>query len=518
MRIVLDEVHSIFLSESYRPKMQSLLHLREAAVQKVFLTATLVPFHEKVLADRVGISLARTLVLRSPTARPNHRLQIVRVQKPQTPFTACAQLISLFLDAWNENPSIRGIVFVRSVKKLQEFSDSCAFPIRTFYGHMTEQEKDKHLSSWLSQETPEKWMISTTALLHGIDYPHVNAVIFLEPPFGLYDFVQGAGRAGRGGQEALVTVLYADVPPPLSGENEHGCRVEMEKVLTSPACRRLNISRVMDGKELPCSKVSNALLCDFCEGRPHPLIIESIGQPSTRAFHLMTPSGTLTTPPATPLQRDDSLDVFAPPSPTRPSATTVLNGLTAQANQNAREKHAKSVMALMERFAGCFTCRIQHEDHRPCHPECGNSGLSGCSVARHQIYTCTDFPHKNGWIDWKKRHFRWPTDVTRCYFCGLPNAVAGHHSNKDGTYPGKCRFSDSALAAAWHILNTPHLFEHLQNDLGFTPGPDAKAAFAVWATQYGSESEDLRLLTVFSWLCNQYYPLHKTTQPLPVLS
>jgi hypothetical protein len=42
--------------------------------------------------------------------------------------------------------------------------------------------------------------------------------------------------------------------------------------------------------------------------------------------------------------------------------------------------------------------------------------------------------------------------------------------------------------------------------MGFTPGVDAKADFGTWVSQYGSEREDMRLLSVFSWLCRQYYP------------
>jgi hypothetical protein len=64
------------------------------------------------------------------------------------------------------------------------------------------------------------------------------------------------------------------------------------------------------------------------------------------------------------------------------------------------------------------------------------------------------------------------------------------------------------VVAAWHILHTPRLFEKLQKELGFVPGKDAKATFATWLTKYGSDSEEIRLLTVFSWLCRQYYPNH----------
>ena len=505
-RVVLDEAHSVFLSESYRPKMQSLVHLRESPVQKILLTATLTPLHEKVLADRVGISLSGALVLRSPTARLNHRFQIARVSKPQTPLIAGVQLASLLLDSWNEDPDIRGIMFFRTVKKLHEFSDSCPFAFRTFHGKLTDSQKEQELKSWLSRESSAKWILSTTALLHGVDYHLVNAVVFIECPYGLYDFVQGAGRAGRNGQESLIAVLHSGIPPPLPEESQYGCRLEMEKVVADKACRRLGISAVMDDEKSSCSTLVNALPCDFCQGHLYPLVAEAIKHHQP----LPVSSNPLSTTPATPIRKDSdkSLSRSSKRFPPSPSATAVFDGLTVQAEEIPRIKHARSVKDLMERYAGCFTCRIKDEDHRPCHQTCETSGVSGCSVRPHNIYTCTDFPHKRGWIDWKRRYFRWPRDLRRCYFCGLPNLVAGQHmrsNSRDGSYPGMCKFSDSALSAAWHVLNTPHLFERLQVDLGFAPRADPKVEFALWVTDYESDLQDIRLLSVFSWLCDKFY-------------
>ena len=471
--------------------MQALVHLRQATAPKIFLTATLVPDHQQILADAVGISLTRTLVLRSPTARPNHRLQIVNVPRPHKPSSVGLRLASLLTETWSDDQTVRGIIFVRSLKKLNEVSTSPPFPVCTYHGQMSDQEKDMQLTSWLSDKYPAKWMVSTTALLHGVDYPRVDAVIFLESPFGLYDFVQGAGRAGRSGQESFVAVLYNRPPPVMPDENRYGCRTEMENVLSSPVCRRASISKVMDGDKTSCSEIPNSLMCDFCEGQVNPLITKAINDSPTSA----------------PIQDDTAGHNFTPRSPPKPPPTALLTGFAAQANAQSRKSHAESVKDLMERFSGCFVCRIQSEDHRPCHDQCGNSGISGCSVSPHRAYECTRFHYKTGWMDWKKCSFSWPRDVSRCFFCSFPNTVVDY-SHKSGAtkYPGICRFSDTAVAAAWHILHSPQLFGKLQKELGFVPGIDIKASFATWLTQYGSDSEDIQLLSVFSWLCRQYYP------------
>jgi len=501
-QITFDEAHSGFLSEQYRPTMHALVHIREATALRVFLTATLSPAHESVLADSVGISLSRTLTLRSPTARFNHRIQVVSVPRPDTPFSVGLRLASLLLGNWKEDPKVRGIIFVRSIEKLQDLSSSCPFEVCTYHGSMIEDQKELQLSWWVSDDHPAKWIISTTALIHGVDYPRVDAVIFLEMPFGLYDFVQGAGRGGRCGQEALIAILHNGVSPPLESESPYGFREELGKVLTLKTCRRATISTFMDGEVVSCSDLPRSLHCDFCDGKIYPLLQEALNTTACQPVTHIPVHTPLPTPP------NSSPGNISPIQPApEPNQARLLRGLTAQANAKSRKEHAQFTRGLMERYGGCFACRIASDEHLPCHQECGSSGFSGCSLNRHQPFTCTKFKHRMGWIDWRKNHIKWPKDTGRCHFCGLPHAVADRSHKPNGTtYPGMCWFSDAAIVAAWHILNTPDLFENLQMDMSFVPGSDPPAEFGCWLSEYGSASQEIRLLSVFSWLCRQYYP------------
>lgn len=79
-------------------------------------------------------------------------------------------------------------------------------------------------------------MVSTTTLVHGVDYPWVDAIIFLECPFGLYNFVQGAGWAGRSGQESFVTVLHNGVPSVPLGNSQYGCQAKMDQIIITALC------------------------------------------------------------------------------------------------------------------------------------------------------------------------------------------------------------------------------------------------------------------------------------------
>lgn len=481
--------------------MRSLSHLGMSAVPKILLTATLVPRHEQVLAEYLGVSMSpsESKVLRSSTARPNHFFQFAGVPSFNHASASARRLASLLLEGWNRDPdhSVRGIIFVKSVAKVLSLQVACPFPTSIYHGQMTDEEKDSQLSVWSSGEGQTRWIIATTALLHGVDYPRVDAVIFLENPYGLYDFVQGAGRAGRSGQRSLVAIIHeTPLPYPPVPPQEYQCDEEVRALIQSSACRRTAISQVMDTEVTSCAILAGSVRCDNCEGHLHPVITSAITNPPLAPVTPLPVLNTSTAP-----------SDFIPRSPPIPPPASLLRGKVAQQRYQARQEHAKKTRDLISRLSGCFVCRIFAPEHRPCHPSCGLSDISSCSYNPHIPYTCPTAAHRSGWIDWKKKLPRYPKDVKRCFFCGLPDSIltTGQHT-ADLPAGVKCRYSDTMICAAWHILNTPDLLRGVQTDLGFSPGPDLASSFGNWLISYGLESEDIRLFSVFSWLCKKYYP------------
>ena len=410
----MDEAHNAFLSDNYRLSMQALRHLELAAVPKIFLTATLLPEHEPVLADWLGITpRGRTLVLRSPTARANHSIQVAPTNPPsQDMFDVGLQLARLLLASWEQEPSVRGIIFVKSMLDLETFQHSADFPLCTYSGRMPDDEKERQLHAWLSNSSPltPKWIVATTALLHGVDYPRVDAVIFLGSPYGLYDFVQGAGRAGRSGQKSLIAVIY----PPSSLQkrvngNKYGCQEGVGKMLKSAVCRRVPISEFMDGDVITCATLPGSELCDVCGGGLHPIVQQAM-LTSTPTL----PSTTISTSTSATLAWNS--DQHAPPTATIPapgpkfhtrsppvvSPTALFSGKAAQAGYKSRNDHAVYTKDLISSLAGCFTCRIASRRHEPCHTVCANSGATSCSKVDHLPFSCTPFDHKSGWMDFRK--------------------------------------------------------------------------------------------------------------------
>ena len=479
--------------DEYRAGMESLCHLNQATCQKIVLSATVTPKHEGVLAKGLGISLSKSLILRSSTARPNHLIQVADVTRLRQPPTVSLGLASLLLARWAEDPSARGIIFVRSITKLNILSATAPFPSLAYAGPMTDQEKGQNMDRWLSDAHPAKWIFATTALLHGIDYPRVDAVIFMESPYSLYEFVQGSGRAGRGGQKSLIAIIHqSPLPNILPTSLEHRTEQEMHDMIRATSCRRAVVSLTMDGASISCAELPSSVRCDLCEGHLDPLITQAI----TGA------SGSVVRPPVPAARADSSgIPYRSPPVINRRS---LLDGKTAQGSAEYRNRSAQTSRDLISKHSGCFACRIISVDHGPCHDSCGRGEISACSEAPHVPFSCTSLTYKIGWIEWKSA-FVFPGDIKRCFFCWLPMGILtpGLHRG-DLPIRTKCRYGDSSIVAAWHILHTPDLLQGVQEELGFAPGPDLHRSFREWLVEYTSEKEDIRLFSVFAWLCKRF--------------
>jgi superfamily II DNA helicase RecQ len=53
------------------------------------------------------------------------------------------------------------------------------------------------------------FIVATSALGTGVDYPDIVYVLHVGVPYGMIDFAQESGRAGRGG-EAVDSVIVAE--------------------------------------------------------------------------------------------------------------------------------------------------------------------------------------------------------------------------------------------------------------------------------------------------------------------
>ena len=79
-----------------------------------------------------------------------------------------------------------------------------------YHSNLTSSERALCLENWQSGVTP--WVIATSGLGTGIDIPSIVHVVHFHPPYGLVDFMQQTGRAGRGEGDMANSVIITHRP------------------------------------------------------------------------------------------------------------------------------------------------------------------------------------------------------------------------------------------------------------------------------------------------------------------
>jgi superfamily II DNA/RNA helicase len=132
-------------------------------------------------------------------------------------------------------------------------------------------------------------LFTTSGLSAGVNFPQVEGVIHAGAPYKytLVEFVQESGRAGRAGQPSLSLVI-PDRLRKLPDPNTLHMADLNAWIKDHTQCRRVRLSKFMDGRPVSCADLLDAQECDIC-------------QPGRAAGTSLTPSNKpTTTPPAPP--------------------------------------------------------------------------------------------------------------------------------------------------------------------------------------------------------------------------
>jgi len=156
------------------------------------------------------------LEIRAPTRRPNIRYLIRRLGRGTSDIlTATATLIrSRWASLYGMECGLnRAILFVRSKGEAEKLVGSleCEY----YHSQIASIEEKAAIVSRGTCGQSSPFLVGTSSLGTGLDYRHIRVAIHVEEPYGLANFVQESGRAGRDGQAAdsLVILNYGWKPP-----------------------------------------------------------------------------------------------------------------------------------------------------------------------------------------------------------------------------------------------------------------------------------------------------------------
>lgn len=107
-------------------------------------------------------------------------------------------------------------------------------------------------------------MVATSALGTGVDYPGIVFVLHVGMPYGMIDFAQESGRAGRAGEAVDSMILVEEGATQRRGQGERTIdEAAMAAFIEAEGCRRGVMSGYLDGQETECSQMDMAP-CDRC--------------------------------------------------------------------------------------------------------------------------------------------------------------------------------------------------------------------------------------------------------------
>ena len=475
----------------------------------IYITATMPP--SLVTTFTTSISAPSIEVIRMATNRPEHRYIVRQVGYDQSMAVAKALMSSIRRDT-----SSKGILFVSST----EFGNQWEPDYPVYHSKLTKEAQDAAMSRWTGSES--QWIVGTTALLHGVDLPNVDYVIFIGNLWGMMEFVQGAGRAGRRQQESVIYLLSLGTKTPTKLNDPQRMAALYNMIHEDNTCHRRHISHCMDGIEVSCNNLTNALSCGVCDPI-HPLVtqLDAILSSELHSNSLDTQQvqsaltdfqaiSSYQSPvlQATSMHQSPALQAtsYQYPVPTSMSKTlpaTVLKQsamTTAKIDTNA--KFVEEVADRLEKVSNyCPICWMM--GNADFQPKEHNGEMHKCRAAG----TFSDIPpFNNGYFKWKKG-WKFESALKFDTWCGMPtDIIKTHGKHKDFPFGKICPYADIQQGVAWIIFHQSKLFKEMAQELNYGgEGGDLMSSersqnlYRDWLCGKSSKGFGWNLMHVFVW-------------------
>lgn len=201
--LVADEAHCISQwGFDFRPDYLRISEILPALnfPQVLALTATAT---DKVTEEiREYLALKEPYIYRHPMDRGNIVYDIKKFDEQRDKLE--------FLKGFIHKFSGPGIIYAGTRKKSQELSSFLTEQgISSAFYHGGMEHQDRVFVQQQFQNGELQWICSTNAFGMGVHIPNIRHVIHFQLPTSIEGYVQEVGRAGRDGEPALATLLYA---------------------------------------------------------------------------------------------------------------------------------------------------------------------------------------------------------------------------------------------------------------------------------------------------------------------
>ena len=266
--VVLDECHLAITQADFRESLRRLYVLSELPVTTLYLTATMPPTWEAEF--KVAMQIESLKVHRQPTNRPNLKY-VTRsspIQSDASFLIHCAEAIRQQWLQLNPGRDDRGMVICRTKTAVATVASLIGCPSTT--GDDTPEERRAKVAAWMSGAA-HRLIVGTTALGTGLDYRAVRLVAHAGVPYGIVEYAQEAGRAGRDDKPATSLVIHQDKASfgqPGQGQLFHDSALQMDGLLRDGnVCIRQHLSAFLDGQQSKNCRLQPAdtQLCSRCQ-------------------------------------------------------------------------------------------------------------------------------------------------------------------------------------------------------------------------------------------------------------
>ena len=196
--IAIDEAHCISeWGHDFRPSYLQLKVLKELHPEATFMALTATAT-QKVLKDiQQNLEIEEAVIFKKSFQRANLNYHVITTENIYGKLLQIVKKLEASV-----------IIYTNSRKETKEV---CKFLLKNnfkssyYHGGLSNTEKNTSFSNWMCNETPI--MVATNAFGMGIDKSDVRAVIHINTPNSLENFIQEAGRAGRDEKTAYSIIL-----------------------------------------------------------------------------------------------------------------------------------------------------------------------------------------------------------------------------------------------------------------------------------------------------------------------